>query len=334
MRRARILGTGSSVPDRVVTNAELAEVIDTSDEWIVERTGIRERRWIVPGSGMGSSDLGAEAARRAMADAGVSPAEIGLIVSATLSPDHDFPGNGPILQQKLGVTSRCATLDIRQQCTGFLHGIAMADAYVRAGVHERVLVVASEVQSTGLDVSDTGRDMTVIFADGAGAAVIGPASEGEAAILSTHMHADGQFAEDLWCEFPSSKESPRLTAEALAAGRHYPKMNGRIVYKQAVKCMPESVHEALRANELTLDDIALFVPHQANLRIIELVQRALGMPDDKTFINVDRYGNTTGASIPLALDEARRQGRVKPGDLVCMTAFGAGFAWGTSLVRF
>lgn len=352
--RARILGTGSAVPDRVVSNAELCGRIDTTDEWIIERTGIRERRWIADGSGIGSSDLGAQAAHKALDDAGVRPEEITLIIAATLSPDHDFPGNGVLIARKLGLkapaigeASRAsrgacreavpsgmpATIDVRQQCNGFLVGLSMADAYIRAGVHKHVLVVASEVQSTGLDVSNRGRDMSVIFADGAGAAVVGVTSDERRAILSTHLHSDGAHAEDLWCEFPSSRSSPRLEPAILAEGRHYPRMNGRVVFKHAVQRMQEAVREALDANGLGVGDLDLLVPHQANLRIIQKVRDALGIPVEKCAINVDRYGNTTAASIPLALDEERRAGRAKAGDLICLVAFGAGFAWGASLLR-
>jgi 3-oxoacyl-[acyl-carrier-protein] synthase III len=332
MRRARIWGTGSSVPDRVVTNADLCKLIDTSDEWIVERTGIRERRWIPEGSGLGSAELGTQAARKAIADAGIAPEQIGLVVFATLSPDHDFPGNGVLLQKALRLPAP-ATLDIRQQCNGFIYGVSIADAYIRAGLHDYVLVVAAEVQSTGLDISDHGRDMTVIFADGAGAAVLGPSEDEQSRILSTHLHVDGGHAADLWCEFPSSRQSPRMSPEVLAQGRHFPRMNGRIVFKHAVSRMQEAVQEAMAANGVTLDDIDLLVPHQANLRIIENVREALGLPVEKVAVNIDRYGNTTGASIPLALDEARLQGRVKTGDLVCLVAFGSGFTWGSALLR-
>jgi 3-oxoacyl-[acyl-carrier-protein] synthase III len=331
MKRARILGTGSCVPDRVVTNQDLTQFMDTSDEWIVERTGIRERRWVEKGSGVGSSDLGAEAARRALSDAGVAASDLDLVVFATISPDHDFPGNGPILQRKLGI--RATTLDVRQQCTGFLYGVSIADAYIRAGMAQHVLVVAGEVQSTGLDLSNRGRDMSVLFADGGGAAVIGPASDGERMILSSQLYTDGDHVEDLWCEFPSSKEHPRLSPEAVAEGRHLPRMNGRVVFKHAAQRVADAVQKELAKNGVTIDDVALMVPHQANLRILEKIGETLGLPSEKMMVNLDRYGNTTAASIPLALDEARRAGRVKAGDLVCLAAFGAGFAWGAALLR-
>ncbi len=332
MRFSRILGTGSSVPARVVTNAELCQKIDTSEEWIVERTGIRERRWIAEGSGIGSSDLGAEAGARALADAGIAAGQVSLVIAATLSPDYDFPGNGVLIQRKLGLKAP-ATIDVRQQCNGFLYGLSIADAFIRAGVHQHVLVVASEVQSTGLDVTDRGRDMTVIFADGAGAAVVGPSDDQAHAILSTHLHVDGTHAEDLWCEFPSSRHSPRLTKEILDEGRHYPRMNGRVVFKHAVSRMQEAVNEALDANGVTLADLTLLVPHQANLRIIHNVRDALKLPEAKVVTNIERYGNTTSASIPLALDECRKEGRLPAGSLVCLVAFGSGFTWGSALIR-
>jgi len=335
MSRARILGTGSCVPDRVVTNAELCGYMDTSAEWILERTGIEERRWIEAGSGTGSAELGAIAAERALADAGILPSQISLVIFATLSPDHDFPGNGVLLQRRLRIP-RPMTLDLRQQCNGFIAGLSIADAFIRSGQHRYVLVVAAEVQSTGLDLTTRGRDMTVIFADGAGAAVLGPVDgdHDRRGVLSTHLHVDGDHAENLWCEFPSSKQSPRLTQEAVAEGRHYPRMNGRIVFKHAIQRMPEAVHEALTANALSLSDLDLLVPHQANLRIIQGVQSVLELPDDQVVINIRRFGNTTSASIPLALDEARRAGRVPPGALVCLVAFGSGFTWGSALLRF
>jgi 3-oxoacyl-[acyl-carrier-protein] synthase-3 len=281
---------------------------------------------------VGSVALGAEAARRALDDAGVRAEEIELIICATLSPDHDFPGNGALLQRALGVHAP-ATLDLRQQCNGFLAGLHIADGFIRTGTYRRVLVVAAEVQSTGLELSPRGRDMTVIFADGAGAAVLGP-GEGEAGILGVELHVDGSHAEDLWCEFPSSRSAPRLTQAAIEEGRHYPRMNGKVVFKQAVLRMPEAVREILAATGHRLDELDLLVPHQANLRIIHAVREALQLSEDKVVVNIDRYGNTTAASIPLALDEARQAGRVPSGALVGLVAFGAGFTWGAALVRF
>ena len=331
MRRSRILGIGSHVPPRVVTNHELAQLMETTDEWIVERTGIRERRWV--DEGVGSSDLGAEAARKALAAAGLGLERIQMVIFATLSPDHDFPGTGVFLQRKLGLPPM-PVLDIRQQCTGFVYGLSIADQFVRTGMVDHVLLVGAEVHSTGLDKTTRGRDVAVLFGDGAGAAVIGPADSDEHAILSTHLYADGTSAEDLWVSHPSSRQHPRLTVQDVEEGKHYPQMKGRQVFKHAVTRMPEVILEALKANGQTLADLGCLIPHQANLRINEFVQKALGLPDEKVHNNIDRYGNTTAATIPLCLDEAIQAGKVKSGDLVCLAAFGAGFTWGSALLRW
>lgn len=333
MRRSRILGVGSHVPSRVVTNKDLMQWMETSEEWILERTGIRERRWVEEGAGIGSSDLGAEAAKRALEAAELPIEKIQMIVFATLSPDHDFPGTGVFLQRKLGLRPM-PVLDIRQQCTGFLYGLSIADQFIKTGMVDYVLVVGAEVHSTGLDISTRGRDVAVLFGDAGGAAVVGPSEDDSRGILSTHLYADGTSAEDLWVEFPSSKAHPRLSQKVLEEGRHFPKMEGRKVFKNAVSRMPEVVMEALRANGYGLADLDMLVPHQANLRINEFVQKALGLSDEQVFNNIQKYGNTTAATIPLCLDEAVREGRIKRGDLVCLCAFGAGFTWGSALIRW
>lgn len=337
LRKAKILGVGSYVPDRVVTNNDLTQWMETSDEWIQERTGIKERRWVPEGGGVGSSDLAVEAAKRAFAAAGVTLEQFqkrGMIVLGTLSPDHDFPGTGVFLQRKLGL-GPMPVLDIRQQCTGFIYGLSIADQFIKTGMYDYVLVVGAEVHSTGLDRSTRGRDVTVLFGDGAGAALVGAAAPDEASgILSSHLYADGNFAEDLWVEYPSSVNSPRMSHQAVEEGRHFPKMEGKKVFKQAVSRMPEVVGEALKANGLGVGDIAMLVPHQANLRINEFVQKTLGLPDDKVWNNIQRYGNTTAATIPLCLDEATKAGKIKRGDLVCLVAFGAGFTWASALLRW
>src|SRR5262249_4991624 len=225
-------------------------------------------------------------------------------------------------------------LDIRQQCTGFVYGLSVANAYVSSGFCDHVLVVGAEVHSTGIDVSTRGRDVAVLFGDAGGAAVVGPARDSERGILSTHLYADGNFAEDLWVDGPSSKRHPRLTHEDLDAGRHYPQMNGRHVFKHAVTRMPEVVLEALAANGYGIEDLGCLIPHQANLRINEHIQKTLGLPDSKSHNNIDRYGNTTAATIPLCLDEAVRLGKIRRGDLVCLVAFGAGFTWASALIRW
>ena len=330
MRGAKILGTGRALPARVVTNADLMRRMDTTEEWIVQRTGIRERRFVDPGTG--TSDLGAEAARGAVARAGISLSDIGFIVFATLSPDYFFPGGGVFVQEKLGLPT-IGALDVRTQCTGFLYGLSVAEAYVKGGFFDHVLVIGSEVQSTGLDMSTAGRDVSVIFGDGAGAAVVGPAGPGEG-ILSSHLHAEGRYARELMCEGPSSIEHPRVSHEMLDAGRHWPRMNGRHVFTHAVRRLPEVIREALAANGRSVADLSLVIPHQANLRITQAVAGALGVPEGKVYSNIERYGNTTAASIPIALDECAEQGKIRDGDLLCLAAFGSGFTWAATLIRW
>ncbi len=331
MHRSRILGIGMSVPPRVVTNHELATMMETSNEWIIERTGIEERRWVAPGET--GATLATAASQEAIRRAGIDAKDIDLIISATLSPDFNFPGTGVFVQRALGLKD-IPCLDIRQQCTGFIYGLSIADAYIRTGAFKHVLLIGSEVHSTGLDISTRGRDVAVLFGDGGGAAIVGPASDDGRGILSAHLYADGTFAEDLWVEVPSSLKHPRLSHEDLDAGRHYPRMNGRMVFKHAVLRVQELVLETLSANGYALEDLGCLIPHQANLRISEFVQRSLGLRDEQIHNNIDRYGNTTAASIPLCLDEAVRIGKVRRGDLVCLVAFGAGFTWGSVLLRW
>lgn len=331
MPRSAFAGTGFYVPDRVVTNEDLAGMMDTSDEWIVERSGIRERRWV--SEGMSGADMALRASEMALAEAGMEASEVDAIVLATISPDHFFPGTGVFLQRQLGLEGIPA-LDIRAQCSGFIYGLSVADAWIRTGQYRTILLVGVEIQSTGLDLSTAGRDMAVLFGDGAGAAVLVATDDDDRGVLSTHIHADGRQAEVLWAEFSSSKHHPRITKEALAQGRQYPKMDGKEVFKNAVTRMPEVVMEALAANGLDVGAIDLLIPHQANLRITQMVQRRLGLPDEKVVSNIDRYGNTTAATIPIALAEAVREGRLKRGDLLCVVAFGSGFTWGSALVRW
>jgi 3-oxoacyl-[acyl-carrier-protein] synthase III len=331
LRRSQILGIGSHAPSRVVTNEELGVLLGVSGDWIHERTGIRERRWV--NEGTGSSDLAVPASLRALEAAGLDVGQIGMIVFATLSPDHDFPGTGVFLQRKLGL-GPMPVLDIRQQCTGFLYGLAIADQFVRTGAIEYVLVVGAEVHSTGLDLSPRGRDVSVLFGDGAGAAVVGPAREEGRGILATRLYADGASAEDLWVEVPSSRKRPRLTAQDVEAGRHFPVMRGKQVFRNAVTRMPELVLESLGSQGFGLADLGCLIPHQANLRISENVKETLGLPEGRMHNNIERYGNTTAASIPLCMDEAIRLGKIVPGDLVCLVAFGAGYTWASCLLRW
>lgn len=331
MVRTAIVGTGHSVPDRVVTNDELTRYMDTSDAWIRERTGIEERRWVEEGTT--GADMAAAASRMALEDAGMEPGDVDAIVLATLSPDHFFPGTGVFLQRELGMATAPA-IDIRAQCSGFVYGLQVADALIRAGQYRTLLLVGVEIQSTGLDVSTEGRDMAVLFGDGAGAVVLRATEEEGRGILSTHLHAEGEYAEILFGDAPASVRHPRISTEDFELRRVYPSMSGREVFKHAVTRMPEVVEEALDANGLEVSDIDLLIPHQANLRISQMVQRRLGLRDDQVFNNIQRYGNTTAATIPIALSEAVREGRLERGDLVCFTAFGSGFTWGSALIRW
>ena len=331
MLHSRITGLGMHVPARVVANADLEKLMDTSDAWIVERTGIRERRWVEPGTS--TTDLALEAARRALADAGRSADDLDFILFASTTRDYFFPGCGPLLQERLGIGT-IGAMDVHNACSGFVYALAAADAFVRTGQYRCVLVVGAEVQSTGLDISTTGRDMAVLFGDGAGAAVVEPVQGVAHAVLASALHSEGAHAKDLWAEAPTSLVMGRLTPEMLAAGRLQPKMNGRQVFKHATTRFPEVIQEALALAGHTLDVVALVVPHQANQRIGDAVAERLGLPPAKVFQNIQRYGNTTAASIPIALTEARDQGLVKPGDLVVLAAFGGGFAWGATVVRW
>ncbi len=331
MPRTAFAGTGFYVPDRVVTNEDLTRLMDTSEEWIVERTGIRERRWVP--EGMSGAEMARRASEMALEEAGLDASAVDAIVLGTLSPDHFFPGTGVFLQRELGLEGIPA-LDIRAQCSGFVYGLSVADAWIRSGQYRTVLLVGVEIQSTGIDVTTRGRDIAVLFGDGAGAAVLTATEEADRGVLSTHIHSDGRWAEVLWAEIASSKKHPRISVEDIEAGRHYPTMQGREVFKHAVARMPEAVEESLDAHGLTTEDIDLLIPHQANLRISQMVQRRLGLPDEKVFNNIDRYGNTTAATIPIALAEAVRAGRLRRGDLLSLAAFGSGFTWGSALVRW
>lgn len=328
--RSTILGIGHYVPTRVVTNDDLSKLMSTSDEWIVQRTGIRERRYIEH-SGIGASDLAVPASQMALEHAGLTAKDVDAIIFATLSPDHNFPGSGCFLAHKLGLPGVPA-MDIRNQCTGFLYGLSVADAWVRAGVYKHVLLVGAEVHSTGVEFNDRGRDVAVLFGDGAGAAIIGPATQPDQGVKSIKLHADGSGAKDLWVEAPASAYMPRLTPEMLVEGRHFPQMNGKAVFRWAVEKMPEVVREVVADAAIDIAAVDLFVPHQANLRINQAVGQKLGIPEAKTVHNIQRYGNTTAATIPLGLSEAWREGRCARGSNVLFAAFGSGFTWGGALV--
>lgn len=328
MRRTRVAGLGHYVPPKVVTNDDLAKIMETSDAWIQERTGIQKRHFAE--EGMGASDLAFEATKRLLQKTGKHAREIDFIIFATLSPDYFFPGSGVLLQEKLGIDS-IGALDIRTQCTGFIYGLSIADSMIRSGQYNRILLVGSEVHSTGLDLTTRGRDVAVLFGDGAGVALL-EATEEEKGILSTHLHADGRYAKELWVEKPGSPRA--LSPQDVEEGRHFPRMNGKEVFKHAVTKFISVVDEALKTNRFAREDIDLLVVHQANLRISEAVREYLKLPPEKVYNNIQRYGNTTAASIPLALSEAEEEGRLKEGDLVCLAAFGSGFTWGSALIRW
>jgi len=332
--RTKITGTGMYVPERVVTNHDLAERMDTNDEWIRQRSGIVERRHVDDTET--PADLAEHASRRALEAAGVGADEIDGIILATLSPQHDFPGTSFFLHERLGVPE-IPCFDLRAQCSGFLYSLATADAFIRSGQMRRVLVVGCEVHSTGLEFSTRGRDTAVLFGDGAGAVVLeaNDGADDRSGLLAIRMHAQGEHAKRLWIEAPGSAFWPvRISQQMLDEGRHFPRMEGRFVFKHAVTRMPEVLRETLDAAGTKLDDIDLFLFHQANLRINEFVASSLGIAPEKCPSNIERYGNCSAASIPMLLDEAVRGGRLRPGQLVAMTAFGSGFTWATAVVRW
>jgi 3-oxoacyl-[acyl-carrier-protein] synthase-3 len=322
---------GTFVPPRVVTNQMLTQWMETSDEWIEQRTGIKERRWVQ--NGVGASDLAYEATQKALAKAGWQASDIEAIVYATLSPDHNFPGDGCFLGAKLGIPGVPA-LDIRNQCSGFIYGLSVADAWIKTGQYKKILLVGAEVHSSGIDVSTRGRDVAVIFGDGAGVALLEATDDPNRGVLSTHLHADGRYAKDLWVEVPASKYQPRLTPAMMDEWKHFPKMDGAKVFKHAVVRMPEVAREAFAKNGVTASDLKLFVPHQANLRIAEAVAKMLELKPEQIWNNIQKYGNTTAASIPMCLDEGIEQRNVQRGDLVMLAAFGAGFTWASTLIRW
>ncbi len=329
--RVRIAGVGHFVPERVVTNHDLEGLMDTTDEWIVERTGIHERRFVR--EGQGTSEQAEHASRAALKMAGLKPKDLDFIIFATLSPDYMFPGCGCLLQHRLGCRT-VGAMDIRTQCTGFVYGLAVADALIRAGTYRRILLVGAETQSMGLDLTTEGRDVAVIFGDGAGAAVLVPTEEDGRGILASVLHSEGRHAKELWMEVPTCLVPTTRTPELVAEGRHFPKMNGREVYKHATRQYVAAADEVLEKIGLTRADVDLLVPHQANRRIIDAVGERLDLPPEKIVQNLEKYGNTTAASIPIALSEAVQEGRVKPRDLLLMVAFGSGFTWGASAVRW
>jgi 3-oxoacyl-[acyl-carrier-protein] synthase-3 len=334
MKKTIIRGTGRYLPPRLVTNEDLTQWMDTSAEWIQQRTGIEQRYWVPEEGGMGAADMGLEASKIALDRAGWKPEDIDLIIFATLSPDIFFPGSGCLLQHMLGLETTPA-LDIRQQCTGFFYGMATADAYIKSGQANRVLFVGSEVHSTGLDVSTSGRDVAVIFGDGAGAVCLeGLETDAKVGILASTLHAQGEHADALMTEAPASRLSKRLTHEMLDQGRHYPKMDGRNVYRLALTRLPEVTYHTLEKAGVSLEAVDLIIPHQANIRINQGFQKALKIPEEKMYHNIQRYGNTTAGSIPSALDEALEKNIIGKSSTVLFAGLGAGVTWGAVIYQF
>ena len=331
MTRSVIAGIGSYVPPRVVTNDDLAKMMTTSDEWIRTRSGIEERRFA--DEGVYCSDLALQATRNALTDAGMEPEDLDFIIFATLSPDHHFPGTGCFLQAKLGVPG-IGCLDIRNQCSGFLYGLALGDALIRAGTYRRVLVVGSEVHSSALNFTDEGRDVSVLFGDAAGAVVLAASPEEHRGVLYSELHADGRFAKVLCMDVWDISRKPFMSHESLATGEIWPHMDGKTVFKHAVTRMAELITNALAHCRLQPEAIKYFIAHQANLRINQLVADRLGLPQEKFLNNIQKFGNTTAASIPLLLDQSYRQGKFQQGDLLLMVAFGSGFTWASTVMRW
>jgi len=331
MPNLKVIGTGMYVPDRVVTNDDLSRLMDTSDEWIQQRTGIKQRRYVP--EGMTGAEMLEKASRMAIGKAGIEFASIEAVISATLSPDHTFPGMAPLIQDRLGLNG-CAIVDIRNQCTGFLYSLAIADAWIKTGLFKTILVTGSEIHSTALDFSTDGRDVTSIFGDGAGAFIVQATDEADQGVLAADLHGDGKYFKALWVEAEGSVFHPRLTHKMLDEKRIFPQMKGKLVFSHAIRRLPESMNACCEKAGVTLNDVDFWVFHQANLRINEFVCQGLNIPAEKTLNNIDKYGNTTAATMPLVVHEALAQGLIKPGMLVGFAAFGAGFTWGTMLVRW
>jgi 3-oxoacyl-[acyl-carrier-protein] synthase-3 len=355
MLRSKIAGIGHYLPEKVVTNHDLAKVMDTSDEWIQERTGIASRRYGEKHKET-TTTMGARASEKAIKDAGINKEDIDFIIFATLSPDYYFPGCGVLLQRELGITGmEAGALDIRNQCSGFVYGLSVADQFIRSGMYKNILLVGAEMHSMGLDYSTRGRNVTVIFGDGAGAVVLQPTEEEHEGVLGTCLHSDGTYAEKLSFINPGAhggyhsehEDEQRdyqysdaefgemfINDHMVKEGQIFPHMDGPFVFKMAVQKFPKVIMEVLAKTGHKKEELDMFIPHQANLRISKFVQKQLGLTDDKVWNNIQKYGNTTAASVPIALSEAVEAGAVKKGDLVCLAAFGSGFTWASALLRW
>jgi 3-oxoacyl-[acyl-carrier-protein] synthase-3 len=333
MHSSKIVGVGHHVPEAVITNQYLTTIMDTTDEWIIERTGIKERRWIDPAKDT-VANMAAKASRIALQRANLTEKDIDFIVFATITPDYFFPGSGVLLQRELGLDGSIGAIDIRNACSGFIYALSVADQFIKTGMYKTILVVGAEIQSTAIDATTRGRNTAVIFADGAGAAVLQRSDN--PGILSTHLHSDGNFAEELYVRDPgSSRPREERQPEQILDTTHYKVvMNGSLVFKHAVVRFLEVIQEALAANKMSKEDITLLIPHQANLRISQFIQHKLEFSDDRVYNNIMRYGNTTAASIPIALSEAWGEGKIKENDVLCLAAFGSGFTWASALIRW
>ncbi len=324
---------GFYVPDNIVTNDDLSKIMDTNDEWIQERTGIQERRWIPEESDDTSAIMGAKASRIAIKRAGLSKDDIDFIIFATLSPDYYFPGGGVLVQHLLEMPT-VGALDVRNQCSGFVYSMSIADQFIKTGMYKNILIIGAEFHSSGLDKTTRGRTVAVLFGDGAGAMVLSRNKQKENGILSTHLHSQGEFAKELSVDKPNNKNWIPYLIENKDDLSYFPYMDGQKVFKHAIVRFSEAIKEGLQANNLSAEDIDLFVPHQANLRITQFVQRRFNLSDDQVYSNIQKYGNTTAASIPIALCEAWEKGKIKEGDIVVIAAFGSGFTWGSVVIRW
>lgn len=335
MFKAEIIGTGMYVPSNIVTNHDLEKMMDTSHDWIVQRSGIEQRHWV--SADEATSDLALKASLKAIESAGIDKNEIDCILFATLSPDYFFPGAGCVLQAKLGVREIPA-IDVRQQCSGFLYGMGMADSFIKSGMYKTILLVGAEIHSKGLNKTTAGRDVSVLFGDGAGAVIIRANNSTDAnasGILSTHLYTDGHGASDLWTQAMGTALGPdMINANMVAEGLHFPQMNGKKVFVNATRRMCEAMNEAFTKNNVTVDDVDLFLFHQANLRINQKVAEDLKIPEHKVFNTIQKYGNTTAATLPIGMDEAVKAGKLKKGMLVASAVFGSGYTWGASLYRW
>jgi 3-oxoacyl-[acyl-carrier-protein] synthase III len=333
MTYSTIAGIGHYVPERIITNQDLEKVMETTDAWIQERTGIQQRRFFQPGIDT-VANMGAKASRIALERAGLQTSDIDFIVFATITPDYYFPGSGVLLQRELDIPG-IGVLDIRNQCSGFVYALSVADQFIKSGMYKNILVVGAEIQSSIMDISNKGRAMAVIFGDGAGAVVMQATQSKDRRVLSTHLHADGRYAEELIVKDPGSSRAGRwISKEMIDQGGTDPYMNGNAVFKHAVMRFPEVIMEALQANGYSPEDIDMLIPHQANLRITNYVREKLGLDESKVFSNIQKYGNTTAASIPIALSEAWEANKIQPGHLVCLAAFGSGFTWASALIKW